>query len=375
MNKKPKQSPTWLLRSDLRLALITGLGAGFGLLSSIPYGYYIPLTTSAVLSSSYGSSMKLSIERMIGSVIGVLIVIIFSKGLQFPLPIAIGLAMASVRFIGGCMGLTAGYKVAGNIVIMGWLVHNAVEISWGPTRLFWTAVGIALSLWATRYVWPSDTIPSLHRQFASFIDAITQEFQLEQERLEAENPAPLSMTSRRDKRNHLLQEINALRQQRDIAQVELGLNPENHPLHQLWTELDILVSQLFSVLDGLRGLPAPIQSPSDIKALHLEEADVLRHQLNLLQALAGNLRQPDLAERQHLDLERLSSLNRDLETAAHRLTANLEHRIINANRQSDIAAARMRQIVQRTSLIHHGAYVMHDCLPGMARSKPVTTIR
>ena len=57
MNKKSKQSPTWLLRSDLRLALITGLGAGFGLLSSIPYGYYIPLTTSAVLSSSYGLSL------------------------------------------------------------------------------------------------------------------------------------------------------------------------------------------------------------------------------------------------------------------------------------------------------------------------------
>ena len=365
----------WILRSDLRLALVTGLGAGFGLMSSVPFGYYVPLCTAAVLSGSYGNSMKLSIQRILGSVMGVLIVLLFSRGLQLPLALGLGLALASVRLLGGALGLQVGYKVAGNIVIMGWLVHNAEETTWGMSRLFWTAFGIVLSLWATRHIWPSGTIPSLHRQFARFIDELIEEFLLEQQRLEDVTPSRIPIARRRDRRTELLQKINALRQQRDHAQVELGLNPENHQLHQLWTELDLLISQLMSVLDGLRGLPAPVQSPPFIKALHLQEAEVLSHQIALLTVLAGNLRRTDLVEKQCLDLQSLHEPNRDLEAAAQQLTASLEAHAGPAGREEDIAPERMRQIVLRSSLIEHGASVLHDCLPGMARSKPVTATR
>jgi len=375
MSEPRKQSNPWILRSDLRLALVTGLGAGFGLLNSVPFGYYVPLCTAAVLSGSYGNSMKLSIQRILGSVMGVLIVLLFSRGLQLPLPLGLGLALASVRLLGGALGLQVGYKVAGNIVIMGWLVHNAEETTWGMSRLFWTAFGIALSLWATRHIWPSGTIPSLHRQFARFIDELIQEFLLEQQRLEDITPSRIPIARRRDRRTELLQKINALRQQRDHAQVELGLNPENHQLHQLWTELDLLISQLMSVLDGLRGLPAPVQSPPFIKALHLQEAEVLSHQIALLTVLAGNLRRTDLVEKQCLDLHSLHEPNRDLEAAAQQLTASLEAHAGPAGREEDIAPERMRQIVLRSSLIEHGASVLHDCLPGMARSKPVTATR
>ena len=375
MSERRQQSHPWILRSDIRLALVTALGAGFGLLNSVPFGYYVPLSTAAVLSGSYGNSMKLSIQRILGSVMGVVIVLLFSRSLELPLPLGLGLALACVRLLGGVLGLQVGYKVAGNIVIMGWLVHNAEESIWGMSRLFWTAFGIALSLWATRYVWPSGTIPSLHRQFASFIDVLIQEFLLEKQRLEAEAPTRIAMAKRRNRRTEILQQLNALRQQRDLAQVELGLNPENHPLHQLWTELDLLISQLISVLDGLRGLPAPVQAPPSIKALHLEEADVLHHQLNLLNALSRNMKQTNLVETQSLDLETLILLNRDLETAAEKLRGNLEWHTGHPDQESDIAPERMRQIVLRTSLIEHGASVLHDCLPGMARSKPVTAIR
>ena len=375
MSAPKRGSNPWILRSDLRLALVTGLGAGFGLMSSVPFGYYVPLCTAAVLSGSYGNSMKLSIQRILGSVMGVLIVLLFSRGLQLPLALGLGLALASVRLLGGALGLQVGYKVAGNIVIMGWLVHNAEETTWGMSRLFWTAFGIVLSLWATRHIWPSGTIPSLHRQFARFIDELIEEFLLEQQRLEDVTPSRLPIARRRDRRTELLQKINALRQQRDHAQVELGLNPENHQLHQLWTALDLLISQLMSVLDGLRGLPAPVQSPPLIKSLHLQEAEVLNHQIALLTVLAGNLRRTDLVEKQCLDLQSLREPNRDLRAAAQQLTTTLEAHAGPAGRETHIAPERMRQIVLRSSLIEHGASVLHDCLPGMARSKPVTATR
>ena len=372
MSKQPSSARPWVLRSDLRLALITGLGAGFGLLSPLDFGYYIPLATAAVLSSSYGNSLNLSIQRMLGSVLGIVVLAVFSRGIQMPLPLALGLALATVRLLGGALGLQVGYKVAGNIVVMGWLVHEAVETSWGTARLFWTAVGIVLSLWATRSIWPSNSIPNQNQGLATLVDALSGEFSLEAERLEQDTPARLSMPSRRQRREALLRQLNAIRSQRESAQLELGVNPENHPLHELWSELDLLCSQLLSVLDGLRGLPAPIQSPAVIKALHRQEAEVLRHLVVLLNTLAMDLRQPSLGEKQTLDLDTLSKLNRDLDAVSGQLMRSLERDTLQDHDAQAIAAARMRQIVLRASLIDHAASALRNCKPGMASSTPVT---
>lgn len=372
MSKQPPSAHPWIVRSDLRLALVTGLGAGFGLLSPLGFGYYIPLTTAAVLSSSYGNSLNLSIQRMLGSVLGVLVLMVFSRSLEIPLALALGLALATVRLLGGVLGLQVGYKVAGNIVIMGWLVHGAGETSWGTARLFWTALGIVLSLWATRTIWPSRSIPNLHLALAAMVDDLSGEFALEADRLQQDKPARLSMPSRRRRRDALLRQLNAIRTQRASAQLELGVNPENHPLHELWSELDLLCSQLLSVLDGLRGLPAPIQSPAVIKALHQREAEVLHQLTTLLNTLALDLRQPSLGVEQMLDLNTLSTLNRNLDAASTGLIRSLEHDTLHDRDTRTIVGARMRQIVLRVSLIDHAASALRDCKPGMASSRPGT---
>ena len=41
--KREHPQQPWFTRQDLRLAFVTGLSAGIGLLSPIPYGYYLPL--------------------------------------------------------------------------------------------------------------------------------------------------------------------------------------------------------------------------------------------------------------------------------------------------------------------------------------------
>ena len=216
-NSHQSLSKPWFTRQELRLVLITGLSAGFGLLSSIPYGFYLPLTTAAVLSSTYGNSMKLGIQRLMGSLMGVIILIIFTKCLDLPLPLGLGLALASTRLLGGILGLQVGYKVAGTIIVMGWLVHEQVETIWGPIRLFWTGLGIVISLLACQWIWPSQTIPQLHQQWASLLDALGVELQDEGDALRQNNPSSSPPRKQQAKRISLITQLNAARQQQVLA--------------------------------------------------------------------------------------------------------------------------------------------------------------
>jgi uncharacterized membrane protein YccC len=366
---KAMQRNPWVVRSDLRLAVVTGLSAGFGLLSDIPFGYYLPMTTAAVLASSYGSSLKLGIQRLLGSLMGVILLVIFSRSLQLPLALSLGLALGATRLLGGALNLQVGYKVAGNIIIMGWLVHNSEEIVWGPLRLFWTSLGIVISLWAARWIWPSRTIPQLHQQWASLLDFLAEELNLESHQLQQERPHRLSTAERRTRRTTLLNTINTIRQQRQTAQVELGTSPENHPLHRLWSQLDLLSSQLISTIDGLRGLPAPIQCPDDVRHLHSQEVRVLGKQITLLKALADEIRRPSLVNQQTMRQEVLKGTFHDLQIEAN----ELEHSVLQTaeTAQEQVSAQRLRQIVLRASLLGHMVMITRDNTPGLAGSTPV----
>lgn len=366
---RPVKQQPWLLRSDLRLALVTGLSAGFGLLSPIPFGYYLPMTTAAVLSGSYGSSMKMGIQRLMGSLMGVLLLLIFSRCLDLPLALGLGLALGTTRLLGGALGLEVGYKVGGNIIVMGWLVHNDVESSWGALRLGWTAVGIVVSLWAARWVWPSRAIPALHRQFADLFDTFSSELSLDADVLRQDKPRRLPIEERRSRRTLMLNQLNGLRQQRQAAQVELGGNPENHPLHQLWSQLDLFASQLVSVHDGFRGLPAPVQSPRAVRELHEQEARVLDNQIAMLSQLSEELRRPSLIDRLELPIRALQNAMNTQLGEVHQLRTVLEH--ATASSEGLVSEQRLRQIVLRASLLGHMAMVTKDAIPGLAGLKPV----
>ena len=44
-----------ITRRDLRMALTAGLGNGFGYLSGIPFGFYVPLAVLASAGGTYGA--------------------------------------------------------------------------------------------------------------------------------------------------------------------------------------------------------------------------------------------------------------------------------------------------------------------------------
>jgi len=349
--KREHPQQPWFTRQDLRLAFVTGLSAGIGLLSPIPYGYYLPFTTSAVLSSTYGNSMKLGIQRLLGSLMGVIILIIFTRGLELPLPLGIGLALATTRLFGGILGLQVGYKVAGNIIVMGWLVHEQVETVWGPIRLFWTVLGIVISLWATQSIWPSRTIPKLHEQFASLLIAIGQELTTESSRLKQDIPIATSPKQQQAIRLTLQRQLNAARQQQISAQMELGVNPELHPLHDLWSSIDLLISQLLTSLWAIRSLKAPLQSPEQIKRLHHKEAELIDILIIQILRISGELRSPKTINDQKLNPQAMQEIKKLTQNFSQWLEQTTEETLATENQQ--INEQRLRQIILRVTLIDY----------------------
>ncbi len=349
-SSQPHSNP-WFTRQELRLVLITGLSAGFGLLSSIPYGFYLPLTTAAVLSSTYGNSMKLGIQRLMGSLMGVIILIIFTKCLDLPLPLGLGLALASTRLLGGILGLQVGYKVAGTIIVMGWLVHEQVETIWGPIRLFWTGLGIVISLLACQWIWPSQTIPQLHQQFASLLDALGVELKHEGDTLRQNNPSSSPPSKQQAKRISLIRQLNAARQQQVLAQLELGVNPEQHPLHDIWSRIDLLASQIMTSLESIRSLPAPFIRSEKVKRLHNEEADLFDILSAQLLTISAELKNPKTINNQQFNpraLIAMKDLSRDF---SQWLELTTEGTLSTDNKQ--INNQQLRQIILRMTLIDY----------------------
>ena len=349
--KREYPQQPWFTRQDLRLAVVTGLSAGLGLLSPIPYGYYLPLTTTAVLSSTYGNSMKLGIQRLLGSVMGVIILIIFTRGLELPLPLGLGIALGTTRLLGGILGLQVGYKVAGFIVVMGWLVHEQVETVWGPIRLFWTGLGIVISLWATQSVWPSRTIPTLHQQFASLLIAIGQELTIESNRLKQDIPIATSPKQQQAIRLSLQKQLNAARQQQISAQMELGVNPELHPLHDLWSSVDLLISQLLTSLWAIRSLKAPLQHPEQIKQLHHKEAELIDILIIQILRISGELRSPKTINDQKLNPQAMQEIKKLSQNFSQWLEQTTQETLATENQQ--INEQRLRQIILRVTLIDY----------------------
>ena len=350
-NSHQSLSKPWFTRQELRLVLITGLSAGFGLLSSIPYGFYLPLTTAAVLSSTYGNSMKLGIQRLMGSLMGVIILIIFTKCLDLPLPLGLGLALASTRLLGEILGLQVGYKVAGTIIVMGWLVHEQVETIWGPIRLFWTGLGIVISLLACQWIWPSQTIPQLHQQWASLLDALGVELQDEGDALRQNNPSSSPPRKQQAKRISLITQLNAARQQQVLAQLELGVNPEQHPLHDIWSRIDLLASQIMTSLESIRSLPAPFIRSEKVKQLHNEEAGLFDILSTQLLSISAELKNPKTINNQQFNPRAMIAI-KDLSRNFSQWLEQTTEGTISAD-DKHLNKQQLRQIILRMTLIDY----------------------
>ncbi|MFM8975664.1 MAG: FUSC family protein [Vulcanococcus sp.] len=268
-------------RAELRLALTAGLANGFASISGLPFGMYMPLAVLAVCTGTYGSSLELGRQRLLGSALGSVVLLISFHGLKgLPFPLAIAITLASLRALGGWLGLQVGYKVGGIIVVMGWIVHDQQLDTWLGLRLFWTTLGILFALLSLRLFWPSRALATALGSYDQLLMQLQQTLSGLAAELDPQHPtaigaAPPDLTPA-DLRALRLQLLN-LRRQRPALANELGSNPLRHPAYRLMLNLDEAASRLITSLAGMqRHRPPASLDAALVKRLHRAEAQLLR---------------------------------------------------------------------------------------------------
>ena len=262
----PPKRRSLLLRSDLRFSLAAGLTNAFATLSGIPYGYYATLAVLSSMSSSYGSSMELGRQRVLGTLLGTLVLLICYRGLAgLPFPLGIAVALGLQRLLGGLLRLQVGYKVGGVVIVMGWLVHHDQFEQWLPLRLFWTVFGIVIALLSMRLLWPVSAVADGWPGWARLLAALAQGLRQIASITTGASVDPMTSVT------PLRLSLMGLRASLPAVRDELGGPSSDHPLLALLACLDESCSRLLGLLTGLQragphGPSAPLQVVREAEA-------------------------------------------------------------------------------------------------------------
>ena len=133
--------------------------------------------------------------------------------------------------------------------------------------------------------------------------------------------------------------------------MELGVNPELHPLHDLWSSIDLLISQLLTSLWAIRSLKAPLQSPEQIKRLHHKEAELIDILIIQILRISGELRSPKTINDQKLNPQAMQEIKKLTQNFSQWLEQTTEETLATENQQ--INEQRLRQNIIRVTIIDY----------------------
>ena len=310
-----RSDPPLITRAELRLALTAGLSAGLAITLGLPDPVYGPLAVAAVLGGTVGASRTLGTQRMLGTLMGGLILVVLYPTLSpiLPMPIGVAIALACTRLFGGSLGLHSGYKVAGLVVAVGWTAHASAITSWVPIRLLLTLLGVLMAMATIRWFWPSRAIDRRQelsvQLFREFAIAFREQAVLLREGDGVRGAGGL------ERRNHLLGLILEHQNQRVDAAVELGADQIGERLVRLWDRQAQLWSDLISSYRTLLRLPpVPHRQGSLIQLLEAKVA-VLEAVADRLELWATSWPAPPRSSTPARDGDVLQRVGRDLETA------------------------------------------------------------
>jgi hypothetical protein len=230
------------------LVLTVGVVQGLTHVTGLADGYYASLAVLSVSVGSYGDTLELGRQRLLGTALGAVIVLIAYPAFQgLPLVVGLPLAMLLAQLLAAGLRLKVGYTVCLFVVVVGWLAHDSQLDSWLPLRLIWTALGVCMALLSIRLFWPSRA-RLVQRQ--GLLDLLDRLGVVLRDHLDRATPRRGSDPLLRELRDQLL----SLRSQRGAALRELGSGASDHPVAQMWAAFDAHCETLILVLDGFQRL-------------------------------------------------------------------------------------------------------------------------
>ena len=272
-------------RNGLRTAFTAGLGNAFASLSGVGDSQYVSLAVLAVSTGTYGGALALGSQRLLGTALGSVLLLIGYEGLRgLPMPLALALTLGALRLLGGLLKLQVGYKVGGIVIVMGWLVHEGGLAAWIPLRFFWTSFGVLITLLGQRLFWPARGLDSSLAQVAKLLVQLQSCFRDLAARVDPTRSGPVADPVGIGRYRALRNQLVAIRRQRPALLQELGTLPERHPATLLMDNFEATASRLITLVGGLVREPPTLQDPQLVVQLHRAEAE-------LLQAMAGQLGQ------------------------------------------------------------------------------------
>jgi hypothetical protein len=282
-------------RPALRTAVTTGLANAFASLSGVLDSQYAALAVLSVSTGSYGGAIELGRQRLYGSVLGALLLLVGYEGLKdLPLPLGLAITLGSLRLLGGLLQLKVGYKVGGMIIVMGWLVHEGSLASWLPLRFFWTAFGVLLTLLSLRLFWPARSLDQILNAYATLLAQLQLALRQLAEALhgvasggEHAGIAPHPVTYLA-----LRKQLMVMRGLKPYLLQELGSLPERHPAALLLASLDDTASRLVTLVRAMERAAPSRQPLAALERLHRAEAELLDAMAGQLQAWERAIRRP-----------------------------------------------------------------------------------
>ena len=284
------------VQATIRLVLTVAVVQGFAQISGVADGYYASLAVISVTVGTYGNTLELGRQRLVGTVVGAVVVLVAYPALGgLPLMVGLPLGMLLARLLAGSLKLTVGYSVCLFVVVMGWLKHENQLDTWVPLRLFWTAFGVLVALLALRLFWPARARQQQREGLLALLlelgQAIGAHLERELPRMGMGSPGGRAVSGSNGPtlaalRNTLL----TLRGQRADALQELGSQASQHPLAQIWTALDQQGELLILVLSGLQRLREPPWQRPELAHLAEELSQRMaqvQHRLQLWHATLG----------------------------------------------------------------------------------------
>ena len=347
---KPPPWPALVRRADVRLALAAGLTNGFVTFTGLPYGYYATLAVLAVGSGTFGTAVGLGRQRVLGSVLGVLVLVAFYGGLKgLPFPLGIGLALGLQRLLGGLLKLQVGYKVGGMIIVMGWLVHHSQLTLWVPLRLFWTVFGVLIAVASLQLLWPASALRNSWEGWADVLSELAGA--LRSAAAAAVDPDPATQPNANNRSTAAIRNrMMAVRSLRPALLDELGGAGSTHPALPLLSRIDECCSRLVGVLDGLE-LRHPHQPMGQLTPIRQGEAALLHSLADQLEQWVGSLR--DHESRPHRTLPPAPALPLQLPEPWLRAEEQLNDPVVNT-----AALQRLRRVAGRLQLLRQAVDAM-----------------